>query len=395
MNEERLRKALRTVPITGEEEASERALDLARAAFASSRPTVAPRRPGRRRTLQLAIALGLLVVAISPAGAAVRHLVGDAVDSDREPALPALTSLPAGGKLLVDSAQGPWIVRGDGSKRLLGSYRQAAWSPHGLYVVTASGHQIAAVDPAGTVRWTLSRPGTVRSPAWSADPYGERIAYLEGSDLRVVAGDGKGDRLLATGVSPIAPAWQPGPGHRLAFVEEGTIHLIDVDTGKLRWSVAAPPRLQALKWEPSGMRLLAVSPDGIDVRDGDGALLWRAVPPPNASFGSAAAGQAGEVAAVTVMGSGDRSALVLFDEEGSRERLIDSPGRLDEVVYSPGGRWLLVTWRSADQWLFLNPERPRHVVAIADIAAQFSPGATSPGSFPSIAGWCCAALPGE
>ena len=60
-----------------------------------------------------------------------------------------------------------------------------------------------------------------------------------------------------------------------------------------------------------------------------------------------------------------------------------------KLLYSPDGEWLLLAWRSADQWLFLNPADPRRVVAISDIAAQFDPGTTSPPSFPKLAGWCC------
>jgi hypothetical protein len=140
---------------------------------------------------------------------------------------------------------------------------------------------------------------------------------------------------------------------------------------------------------------LTVALGEIDLRRGDdGALLRRVVPPRGGSFESAAIGRGGEVAAVAVMGAGARGALLLLGDGGS-QRLLSSPGRLDEVVYSPGGRWLLVTWSSADQWLFLNPDRPRRVVAIADIAAQFAPGATSPSAFPSIAGWCCASSLGD
>lgn len=76
-------------------------------------------------------------------------------------------------------------------------------------------------------------------------------------------------------------------------------------------------------------------------------------------------------------------------EGGSRRRLFPGLGRLRQVIWSPDGRWLLATWQSADQWLFLNPGHPRRIVAIADIAAQFNPGATSPSAFPHVAGWCC------
>jgi hypothetical protein len=63
------------------------------------------------------------------------------------------------------------------------------------------------------------------------------------------------------------------------------------------------------------------------------------------------------------------------------------------VVPSPDGGWLLLAWKSADQWLFLDLQHPQRVVAVAGISAQFSPGTTSPPPFPSVSGWCCSAAP--
>ena len=89
--------------------------------------------------------------------------------------------------------------------------------------------------------------------------------------------------------------------------------------------------------------------------------------------------------------SGERSELPCSGPGGGRTRSSPGLGRFDDVVYSPDGEWLLLAWRSADQWLFLNPAHPRRVVAVADIAAQFDPGTTSPPAFPAVAGWCCPA----
>src|ERR671934_220788 len=47
-------------------------------------------------------------------------------------AAPTLFRLPAPGRLLVESSEGPWVVQPDGSKRLLGRFLDASWSPHGL-----------------------------------------------------------------------------------------------------------------------------------------------------------------------------------------------------------------------------------------------------------------------
>src|SRR6185437_7031143 len=111
-----------------------------------------------------------------------------------ERAEPALTRLPGGGDLLVQSPHGPWLVHADGSRRLLGDYDQATWSPRGLFVAAAGGRQLTAVEPHGDPHWSISSPARISSPRWA--PSGYRVAYLSGRSLRVVAGDGTGDRLL-------------------------------------------------------------------------------------------------------------------------------------------------------------------------------------------------------
>jgi Tol biopolymer transport system component len=338
------------------------------------------------------VALALATaLAISPAGAAVRGWVGDAVGGagGHRTSLPALTSLPAPGSLLVDSARGPWVVHADGSKRLLGSYSESTWSPHGLYVAATGGGQLTAVDPEGNVRWSLSRRPPPRHAAWSPD--GFRIAYLSGRELRVVAGDGTGDRQLALGTTPVAPAWEPGAAPRLSYVSlDGTLRTVEPESGRTAFALDPEARVLGLAWADDGARLLVTTPRGVQVRDAAGRAVWREAAPQGWSVRLAAISPDGErVAAVITSASGRESALDLLGPGGERRRLFAGLGRFGEVLYSPDGRWLLLAWRSADQWLFLNPARPQRVVAISDISAQFDPGTTAPPSFPSVAGWCC------
>jgi hypothetical protein len=96
-----------------------------------------------------------------------------------------------------------------------------------------------------------------------------------------------------------------------------------------------------------------------------------------------------QVAAVLSTRSGTQSEVLLLGPGGERRRLFAGLGRFGDVVYSPDGKWLLVPWRSADQWLFLSPLHPGRIVAISDISRQFDPGTTSPPAFPSVSGWCC------
>jgi hypothetical protein len=245
-----------------------------------------------------------------------------------ERAQPALFSLPSGGRLLVASDAGVWVVQRDGSKRLLGPYREASWSPHGRYVVAAKANELAALEPDGDVRWTLARPGA-QSPRWTGTEKDTRIAYVDRTGLRVVAGDGTGDRLLVAGYrGPLA--WRPGRGFVLAYADRpGRVTLYDVASGRVA-ERSAPGRVEG--------------------SDQVGILRRR----------------------------GAATELV------SRGKVVfRTPGRLGHVTASPDGRWLLVTWPTADQWVLVRADGTR-IRAVGNISEQFRSRA-----FPRVEGWCC------
>src|SRR5206468_9401143 len=173
----------------------ERALAAIRAAFVERERISWPRR--HVRSLALAGAAAALVAcAVTPPGRAVLGSLRDAVGREGvEHANPALVALPSTGRLLVQSTSGPWIVQADGSRRLLGSYRDSAWSPHGLFVAATRKNELLAVEPGGRVRWALARRD-VRFPRWAGTVTDTRIAYLAGNHVRVIAGDGTRDREL-------------------------------------------------------------------------------------------------------------------------------------------------------------------------------------------------------
>ena len=139
--------------------------------------------------------MALVAVAglLSPPGRAVLDEIREVVGVEK--AQPALFSLPAPGRLLVTADSGAWVVDADGSKRLLGNYREASWSPFGRFVVASRRNELVALTPDGDVRWSLARPD-VRFPRWGGTKTDTRIAYLSDGTLRIVGGDGKGDRLL-------------------------------------------------------------------------------------------------------------------------------------------------------------------------------------------------------
>ena len=134
-----------------------------------------------------------------------------------------------------------------------------------------------------------------------------------------------------------------------------------------------------------------VEPGRLRVLDRGGEQVWGRPAPAGMEYGAAApVPGTGRVAAVLGTRSAPlRSELVLLGAAGPPTRLFAGPGRFSGVEPSPDGATLLLAWRSADQWLFLDLGNPQRVVAVSGISAQFSPGTTSPPPFPELAGWCC------
>ncbi|MCP9484312.1 MAG: hypothetical protein MSC30_00460 [Gaiellaceae bacterium MAG52_C11] len=370
-----MRRELERVEIPGEHEARTRARAVVLVAFSEREPT--PHRRSRRPVAALAAAVVVVAGLLSPPGRAVLGELRAAVGVER--AQPALFSLPAPGRLLVSSDSGAWIVDPDGSKRLLGDYREASWSPFGRFVVAARRNELAALEPDGGVRWTVSRQD-VRSPRWTGSPADTRIAYVDRLGLRVVAGDGRRDRLLAPAEGG-ALAWRPGPGFELAYVSASEVRLQDVETGGVRWRANAGrlPAARALSWSADGSRLLVVLSDRLLLLDGRGRELARRTV--HGILTAALSPDGGRVALAR------RTEIVLLDDRlrGPR-RVFAGGGRLEGLTWSQDGRWVLTGWPAADQWVFVRVTRgePR-IVAVSNVSAQFRSG-----TFPRVEGWCCA-----
>jgi hypothetical protein len=378
---------LRRIPIPGEDEAEVRAWAVVSGAFAEQPRRPPPRHRGRLILVAalVAVTAALVAVAVSPAGSEIVHSVREAVGLKK--AAPALTALPAPGRLLVSSADGPWIVATDGSKRLLGRYVEASWSPHGLYVAVTRQTQLLAVDPHGTVHWSITRSSKLSLPRWAPDGY--RIAYLEGSSLRIVNGDGTGDRVFAGNVASVAPAWRPSTTHEhvLAFVTAaGALELYAVDTNKPIARDRLPGAARELLWSKDGTRLVVLSTHTISVFGRTGK-----------SLGSIKLARSAVAAAfvpgshrLAVILSGARSNAVSFDVDRrsvAPQEIFTGAGRFGSLAYSPDGHWLLLTWPTANQWLFIRSENQR-IAAVSAIASQFSSGSQRI-AFPTLDGWCC------
>jgi hypothetical protein len=319
----------------------------------------AHRTPALKRRRWAPVAVTALVaavaaVAFTPPGHAVVTSVRKAIglaNADR-----VLHSLPTTGRVLA----GGWIVNADGSTRHLGNYDDWAWSPYGHYVVAARGDTIVALTTRGQIRWRGGAP-VVSLPRWGGTLTDTRIAYFSGERLRIVAGDGTGDHQAVPGfVRRIAPAWRPGAGFELAYV---------TSNGRVRvlggFSTPRLDRPRKLEWSSDGARLLVVTRQSLVVYDDHGReVSRRSGPLVDAAF----LPHTHQIVTLT------RHVVSL----GART-LFRTTGDLAQVVPSPDGRWLLVTWPEADQWLFV-PTHGARVRAVGNIAAQLH------GGFP-VDGW--------
>jgi hypothetical protein len=87
-----------------------------------------------------------------------------------------------------------------------------------------------------------------------------------------------------------------------------------------------------------------------------------------------------------VQRAGSRSVAWFYPRlvaDGMRaRRVLGVSGVFDRVAWSPDGRWLLLSWRTADEWLFIRSASVRKVIPVAGIDNAFGPAAVP-------AGWCC------
>src|SRR4029453_13231668 len=139
-----------------------------------------------------------------------------------------------------------------------------------------------------------------------------RIAYLSGGRLRIVAGDGTGDHAVGR-AALLPPSWLPG--RKVVFWTGSTAMLYDDSSGTTR-------------------------------------------PLPNYAF----------VRDPTIRRRAGQSEVLAHGRVGFR-----GTGVFDQVLRSPDRRWLLVTWPTANQWVFVRT-KPRKIVGVARITQQFGRG---------------------
>ncbi|MGH2909779.1 MAG: WD40 repeat domain-containing protein, partial [Solirubrobacteraceae bacterium] len=326
-------------------------------------------------------------LALSPAGATVGRLIGRALGVRH--AAPALFSLPAPGRLLVSGPGGTWTIAANGSARRIGRWSAASWSPHGRYLAVTDRDAVAAVNPRGVVQWALARPD-VSDLRWYS-PTGYRLAYLSGGALRVLAGDGTGDHLLAVDVAHVAPAWRPGHPYQLAYMTAaGRLVVRDGDTGATLWSARPRTCVRRLAWSADGERLLVLSRTRVLVYAADGRLITHRPAPGGGQIVDGALSPDGRIVALISGGPSSGAILERLTAPESAGRRVLAGVGLGQVEWSPNGRWLLVNWPAADQWVFVRVAGRPRIAAVSNIARQFATRGAS-GTHQRLEGWCCAA----
>ena len=281
------------------------------------------------------------------------------------------------------------------SKRLLGNYEDASWSPTGLFVVGTRGRQLVALEPEnGEPRWSLSRTEPVRDPRWSGGGLDTRIAYRAGETLHVVAGDGSPDAVIADGVAAVAPAWMSN-SHVLAYVDaSGRVHVVDTDTHRQLWRTRAVKAVRELAFFHDRVVVTTASRVGVFRRGKETPFLR--VPTGHQLLDTVLLRFGGLVYA-DYDPQADSTTLVRSDctVAGACRlmpdtRVFEGPGRISNLVASPDLSWVTAGWAAADQFLFFRMPRLGKVDAVSNVSAEFSPGGRA-GDFPVVLGWALAA----
>jgi dipeptidyl aminopeptidase/acylaminoacyl peptidase len=169
----------------------------------------------------------------------------------------------------------------------------------------------------------------------------------------------------------------------------------DADSGRVLWRASAGGSGPgALQWSARGGTLMVLGPRRLELLDGrSGAVLKLLTTGTGLRFTSAEISPDGRTLALSRRDTtADRSEVFLL-KVGSRgwhaRHAFAGAGRFSGVRWSPDGRWLLVAWRDADQWLFLRSAPARRLVAVSSIGRAFEPDRRGLAAFPAAGTWCC------
>ncbi|MFN8188189.1 MAG: RNA polymerase sigma factor [Gaiellales bacterium] len=397
LSEKDVRNLLLQQPVPNEHIAEERTWDVVRAAFVVRDPVPRKVRVPWKPIIVLALVGAGVAIGMSSAGSTIADQVRDWLGTEQtvgtatEPDAAAPLAVPGGGSVLAAPSPGVWAVEANGTPRRIGDYDGAAWSPAGKAILAWGDGSLAALDQAfpGDVRWSLE----------AADIHGARmttdggvVAYAAGTSVRVVEGDGSGDRELAAAAAPTVPAWRPGPDPVLAYADpEGRVVVVRPG-GKVLWRTPRAPVPTVLEWSSDGKHVLAAAEHRIALFRTPRRLVASVSVPVTTGAVVAAAVRPGALAIAYAAFSEQTGVTTLSLLDGRKARvLLAVPGRLAGLAWSPDGERLLVGWEQGDQWLYVPVDGAGEVEVEAGITQAFRSDGDD-ASFPRVVGWCCSAL---
>src|SRR4051794_28606357 len=369
MKPEQLERALREIEPPDAGPARERARRTVLAAHEQSRSRRRARRGAPLVYAPLGAVLAALVLTQRDSGPvqAVERRVREIVNTPKPAPAPA-APLPAGGRLLVSDDDGLYVLSGT-RKVALGRYDDATWSPHGYFVGATDGRALVALNPRnGAPRWRLAPGGKVGFPRWAPD--GLHIAYRAGGRLRIVYGNGEHDVLAGRDMAAVAPSWRPGAPRTIAWAAaDGTVTVEDADTAKVLRTYRSGG-VRRLARSADGHRLLVPGRRHGTIHDYATGRTTRL-----AFDGDLLAAAYGRGLALAVQ-RGTRTEIRLRDAV-----LVSAEGRLDDLEWSPDGRWLLAGDARTGQWLLARAAGQASVSSMS-VERRFGSGARTHG-------WCC------
>jgi WD40 repeat protein len=160
------------------------------------------------------------------------------------------------------------------------------------------------------------------------------------------------------------------------------------DSRRIIWTAPLSGAARELAWSSDGRELLAVTASRASLYDPSGHTIASTAAPPGAPIRTASLAPSGKTLAL-IRGVTDQDAVVLnLAHPTAQPRRVLSGAGLRQLAWSPDGRWLLVSWPAADQWVFVRVAGMPRIAAVSRIARQFS-ARSARDAFPRIEGWCC------
>ena len=187
----------------------------------------------------------------------------------RVPAEARGLALVAGGRLWLGTRSGL------GVQRLAAS--TAELSPNALFTAAGLGDALVAMAPDGRRAWSVPTPGEVAAIAWAPNPIAVAYVVRRGDrhELRVIEGDGDGDRLVDPDVRPVRPAWRADT-QALAYVGRGGAVRVAAYPSLATSDALTPPGdgAAAVAYAPGGDRLAVATATSVAVAGAGSPPAW-------------------------------------------------------------------------------------------------------------------------